>query len=305
MAFSDMRGGALLAARFSRLLDSGNIPQSMIFEGRREPVLECADSFARAILCDDRRGADACGVCSTCMRIARGNAEEIAYFGEKDLTARIKVEDVRRMGEMAMVRPFSGKPQIMIVRNAERMWPAAQSALLKLIEEPPEGLHIILTTANSQSLLQTIRSRCQLVRVQDVSLRALCSEDPAEHERAVRLMTAVAEKRHYFEMKDDIDQIAKNKNAALNFVNEAEIFARDMMVSCWEGSGSMLEDREDADRIVNLAGRRGPGTAEKMIEAAELARRDINSGVSAAHALKYMIFDILEWLDRPAEGQRR
>jgi len=59
----------------------------------------------------------------------------------------------------------TGSPLAMIIRDAHRMSVDAQNAFLKLLEEPPENTYFILTAHSLDQVLQTIRSRCQIISV--------------------------------------------------------------------------------------------------------------------------------------------
>ena len=79
-------------------------------------------------------------------------------------TSSILIDRIRELRKEAGVRTFEGKYRIAIISEAERMTQEAANALLKLLEEPPEGYILILTSARPNQLLPTIISRCQLVK---------------------------------------------------------------------------------------------------------------------------------------------
>ncbi|MFH1681367.1 MAG: hypothetical protein ABIH26_12090, partial [Candidatus Eisenbacteria bacterium] len=62
-------------------------------------------------------------------------------------------------------RPAARKRKVVVVEEADRMTEEAQNALLKTLEEPPPGSLLILTSARRDALLDTIRSRCERIRV--------------------------------------------------------------------------------------------------------------------------------------------
>jgi len=72
---------------------------------------------------------------------------------------------MRELEREANFRPFEGAARIFIVEDAEYMNDQAANALLKTLEEPAVTTHLILTTTNPMALLQTIRSRCQMIRL--------------------------------------------------------------------------------------------------------------------------------------------
>jgi len=77
----------------------------------------------------------------------------------------IRVRPMRELEREANFRPFEGAVRVFIVEDAEYMNDQAANALLKTLEEPAVTTHLILTTTNPMALLQTIRSRCQMIRL--------------------------------------------------------------------------------------------------------------------------------------------
>src|SRR5690606_24636939 len=72
----------------------------------------------------------------------------------------IKIEQVRTFVKELSIKPLQSPSKLAIINQAQLLTPAAQHALLKTLEEPPEYALIILTADNPQHLLETILSRC-------------------------------------------------------------------------------------------------------------------------------------------------
>jgi hypothetical protein len=83
----------------------------------------------------------------------------------------IAIEEIRSLLPFfALVVPGKDKvKRVVLIPDADTMTLAAENALLKVLEEPPVGTVIILTTSHPGRLLPTIRSRCQICRVQKPS----------------------------------------------------------------------------------------------------------------------------------------
>ena len=79
---------------------------------------------------------DACGVCASCQRIARGVHPDVSIIEPGDSGA-IKVDQIRDVVERAAYRPFEGRRRVVIFDDADALMPSAQNALLKTLEEPP------------------------------------------------------------------------------------------------------------------------------------------------------------------------
>ena len=93
---------------------------------------------------------------------------------------RLLIEQVRGLEEALHRTPESGFRKVALIRDADRLVPAAANAFLKTLEEPPDGSLLLLTTELPEALLETIRSRCIAVVLRSVS------ESPAT-EREERL----------------------------------------------------------------------------------------------------------------------
>ena len=109
---------------------------------------------------DDRRlTTDACGICSACVRIARGVHPDV-HIVEPVETGLIRVDQVRDVIDRAAYRPFEGRRRVVIIDDADALLPQAQNALLKTLEEPTPSSVFILVTSRPDLLLPTVRSRC-------------------------------------------------------------------------------------------------------------------------------------------------
>jgi DNA polymerase-3 subunit delta' len=76
----------------------------------------------------------------------------------------IGIDTVRELKYEARYKLYEGRKKVFIISEAENMRVEAANALLKLLEEPPDNLMLVLTTSNVHKILPTIRSRCQLLR---------------------------------------------------------------------------------------------------------------------------------------------
>lgn len=86
----------------------------------------------------------------------------IHYKSEK---ASFGVDLVRSIIEESNKKPYECNRKVIIIHNGEKLTIAAQNALLKTIEEPPKGIFIIILSKDIDSILETIRSRCQIHRL--------------------------------------------------------------------------------------------------------------------------------------------
>ncbi len=108
-----------------------------------------------------------CGSCSTCLRIVRHRHPDVHHIAPEG--PLIPVDVIRELVLPEAARsPFEASMKVFIIEEAERMNPAAQNALLKTLEEPLSDTIFILISDREEDLLETIRSRCRVVRLEPV-----------------------------------------------------------------------------------------------------------------------------------------
>lgn len=165
MLFDDIIGHERITGILGRAIAAGKIAHAYLFIGpegcgKRKIAL----SLIKALYCRDANG---CGECTGCTRIASLQHPDL-HILEPD-GAFIKIDQIRQLQRELSLRPYEAPFKSCIIEAADRFNPAAGNALLKTLEEPPGNALIILLTANPDSVLPTIRSRCQAVSFQQLS----------------------------------------------------------------------------------------------------------------------------------------
>lgn len=169
MPLRDVSGHRPALKLIARAIARNTLPSPLLFAGpggigKRYVAI----AIAQALNCvkttrSDDLEIDACGACSSCLRIARQVHTDVITI-EPGESGTIKIEQVRDAIGHTAFRPFEGRKRVVIVDEADAMVVAAQNALLKTLEEPPPGSVFILISAIADSLLPTVRSRCSLLR---------------------------------------------------------------------------------------------------------------------------------------------
>lgn len=80
----------------------------------------------------------------------------------KNSKKSIGVDDIRNLIEEINKKPYEGDKKVIIISEGEKITVQAQNAFLKTIEEPPKGVYIFILCENSELILDTIKSRCQI-----------------------------------------------------------------------------------------------------------------------------------------------
>lgn len=121
-----------------------------------------AARLAAALLCRNREeGGDACGQCTACRQRLAGTHPDISYLRPEEDGKAIKIEQIRRFAHTLQLTPHHGAGRLGWIEPAEALSTAAANSLLKTLEEPSPGSHLILISSRPSALLPTIRSRCQ------------------------------------------------------------------------------------------------------------------------------------------------
>ncbi|MCL2502015.1 MAG: hypothetical protein FWE99_02665 [Bacteroidales bacterium] len=90
-------------------------------------------------------------------------------------SGNISVHEAESILKKISFKPFSGDCTFMLIWLPERMNVQAANTLLKALEEPPAGTHFFLVSEHPEQLLPTIRSRCQNVRINPMSIEDLAA----------------------------------------------------------------------------------------------------------------------------------
>lgn len=188
MSFERVTGHQRLMALLARVIVSDSLPPSLLFAGPRGVgKRRVATALAQTLNClepvqGDVFKTDACGHCAACSRIGRGMHPDVLVV-EPDDTGSIKIEQVREVIDAAQYRPFEGHRRVVIVDEADAMGFPAQSALLKILEEPPSASVFVLVSSTADSLLSTVLSRCYRLRFGPLAVEEIVKMLMSDHGR--------------------------------------------------------------------------------------------------------------------------
>ena len=118
-----------------------------------------ARAFAAALQC--RRAG--CGECQACRTVLAGSHPDVTWVRTDRLS--IGVEEVRDLVLRAAMSPTTGRYQVIVVEDADRITDRGADALLKSLEEPPPRTVWLLCAPTADDVIVTIRSRTRQVRL--------------------------------------------------------------------------------------------------------------------------------------------
>ncbi len=320
--FDRLKGNDEVKAILKRLLPAGRVPNALLFAGadgvgKRQFAIE----LAKSLVCREP-GAGVCDVCSACMRAGAfvfpksddKDAHKNVIFSEHPdvgtvipYNRNILVDAVRDLEKEANFLPYEAKARFFIIDDADKMNDAASNALLKTLEEPPPTSHIFLITSRPDSLLPTIRSRCQMLRFSPVSSReieefikeerelsdaaaafisrlsqgsigrALSTEAARAQEQRdemlVVLRSALREKsvETLLRSSEEINS-AKNKDDFEDYLRMLEMLIHDIWKLRLGAADDSITNADIIDELSDLAENTDPGSLSNWLDEIELLR---------------------------------
>jgi DNA polymerase-3 subunit delta' len=162
MRLADMAGQDHATALLLRAVAAGRVAHAYLFDG--PPGVgkrSAAVGLGMALACADSPG-QGCGGCDVCRRILAGNHPDVRVI--VPATAQILIDQAQEIVALASGRPHEAPARVVVLDDADRLNPNAANCLLKTLEEPFPGTHLVLVSGAPDRLLPTIRSRTQRVR---------------------------------------------------------------------------------------------------------------------------------------------
>ncbi|MCS6925168.1 MAG: DNA polymerase III subunit delta' [Candidatus Binatia bacterium] len=170
MPFAAIQGQERAIALLQRALARDRLAHAYLFIGPSGiGKKRTAYALAQAVLCNvqPRTG---CGTCTACALVAAGVHPDVILLAREPGKQGLGIDQVRDLQRLLGLRPVQGEKKIALLDDAHLLHPPAQSALLKLLEEPPGDALLILLTVNSATLSRPLVSRCQQVRFRPLPL---------------------------------------------------------------------------------------------------------------------------------------
>lgn len=328
LSFKDIIGQDLIKKHFITAIATGNVSHAYILsgeEGMGKRTL--AEAFALSLMCQDRHGGEPCGQCHACKQVLSGNHPDVIYVTHEK-PASIGVDDVReQIQDSIVIRPYSGRYKIYIVDEAEKMTVQAQNALLKTIEEPPSYGVILLLTANQDSFLPTILSRCVQLKCRPVGDEAGkrylmekldISEEKAEicsafargnigkmmdfatseefqnmYDRMVRLLKNI-KKMDISELLASIKEMKDDSVDIYDCLDFMQLWYRDIVMYKVTKDINLMIFKREHNAINEICEKSGYDGLELILQAIDKARVRLNANVNQDLALELMLLTMKE-----------
>ena len=172
--------------------------------GRRTLALQ----FAQALNCiRPPAPGDFCGQCRTCKQIAAMQFIDLSVVRPEEGSTSLKIEQVRDVQRLLSLMPYEANYRVALLLGFQDATPSAQNALLKTLEEAPKKVILLLTAESAESLLPTIVSRCEVLRLRPLPLdllqQNLEGRGLSKHDAALLAHLAGGRLGYALRLKDD------------------------------------------------------------------------------------------------------
>ena len=164
--FADLVGQQHVTQTLKTALKQDRLAHALLFSGPRGTgKTSTARILARALNCETP-GEEPCGECSSCLQIAAGVSLDVV---EIDAASHGSVDDARELRERVAYSSVEGRWKVYILDECHMLSTAANNALLKVLEEPPQHVVFVFATTEPNKVLQTVLDRCQRYEFRSVS----------------------------------------------------------------------------------------------------------------------------------------
>ena len=150
----------------SDMMQQQRLPHALIIGGVPGlGKLTFAKRLASALLCQQQVNHTACGECKSCQLLAANSHPDFKLLQPEETSKAILVDQVRKIQHAMATTAQQGGARIVVINGAADLNLNAANALLKQLEEPGDRSYFLLLHQWPQTLLPTVRSRCQLLNI--------------------------------------------------------------------------------------------------------------------------------------------
>lgn len=204
--------------------------------------------LAMSLVCDQTL---ACESCNDCRKVRENKYSDIIRFNGKD--SSIKKGDIELIQSSFKKSSLEGKAKIYIIENIEYATKEAMNTLLKMLEEPTEGIYALFTVNNSSRVLPTILSRCQVIDIKPdnkkVIIAALVKEDiPREAANILAYLSPSIEAA--IELYDERFEYMQLQ--VINFIEDLYLKPTNLIINTQTNLLKKYKERDDVKLFLNM-----------------------------------------------------
>lgn len=324
-SFSEIVGHEQIKEHMQAAIRDKKPFHAYLFQGEEGVGKEAlARTFAAGLQCQSESADKPCKECVSCRQMESGNQPDVIWVTREK--ASLGVDEIREQLCNTMdIKPFSSPYKIYLVPEAEKMTEAAQNALLKTIEEPPEYGIVILMTSNISALLPTIQSRCLTMEFRPLStavvesfvkehcqvpdyqarasaafaqgnlgkaMRYAKSEDFIERKDHIIFLLRHVEQMDLSEMLAVIKDLGTRKDEVRDYIDLMVLWYRDVLLFKATKDINQLLFQDEASYISREASHRSYEKIEEILQAFEKAKVRLRANVNFDITMELMLLTL-------------
>lgn len=222
------------------------IPHAYLLSGKN--VEKPLEFLKMSLICDETL---ACETCLDCQKVKNHQYTDIIEVnGYEEIIKKAHIENIQSTFKKSSLE---GKYKIYIIERIENATKEAMNSLLKMLEEPTEGIYAIFTTQNINKVLPTIISRCQVIEIKLDNrniLKKELLEEGVEIEKANILSILMNDKDRILELdENNFDDI---KVEVLNFVEDLFLHRENLIINTQIHLMKNHSNKEDIKLFLNI-----------------------------------------------------
>ena len=297
MKFSEFLGNERIVSYFQRAIAGGHLGHAYIFSGPAgvgKTLL--ARLICKALLCRQPTENGPCDVCAACHKFESGNHPDFHSYVPDGLY--FKIDLVQNIIHEASMKPMEAHWKTFLLEGVDYMRDVPANAFLKVLEEPPGQTVFFLISEAVDTLLPTIRSRCQQFAFQPIPLDLVkrwlvekneCTEEqaaalaPYSHgslaraltlntdqyremrERVLAVLEAASGAKTYATLFDAAKSITVDRSEMPERLQLIEEFIRDLLLLKSSAKAKLIHE-DLRSRLGALASRWQPGVLQEFYE---------------------------------------
>ncbi|HEX6593283.1 MAG TPA: DNA polymerase III subunit delta' [Bacillota bacterium] len=168
------------------------VSHAYLLQGDRGTGKEAiAELLAKTLFCKYLSGTEPCHTCNMCKRIESRNHPDVHWIEPEGQS--IKIEQIKKLQKEFIYSGLETSQKVYIIKGADTLTLNAANRILKFLEEPKRQTTAMMLTENSQSIIPTIRSRCQVIDLKPLHPASFQKQliEAGMSEREARFMSAL------------------------------------------------------------------------------------------------------------------